>query len=88
MGALLVDRGVNFINISLQLSESINGTTVTAEITLPSSDTQKERISQLVEYFSSTFQALRNYSVNDENRGATLVIPSCELIFKLVTKLM
>ena len=74
MRILLSNQSVNFTDISLQLSNSTNGTTVTVQITLPS-ESQADEVTQLLEYYSS-FVMLGSYAISDENRGVNIITAS------------
>ena len=72
MRDLLSNRSVNFNNISLLLMpDSINGTAVRVEITLPS-DRQRDEVSQLFEIFS----VIGGFAISSMNRGFNIVIHS------------
>lgn len=77
MQFVLNNRSVNFTDISFQLMDSLNGTAVTVEITL-SSENQTEVVTELLQYYSSSFSMLGGYAISVDNRGVQAVTASCE----------
>lgn len=78
MQSILSNRSVNFTTISFQLMDSLNGTAVTVEITLPL-ENQTEVVTELLQYYSSSsFSMLGSYAISVENRGVQAISASCE----------
>ena len=77
MRLILSNQSINFTDISFQLSDSLNGTAVTVEITLPS-ENQTEEVTQLLQYYSFSFSMLGSYAISDNNRGIQAISASCE----------
>ena len=78
MQSILSNRSVNFTTISFQWMDSLNGTAVTVEITLPL-ENQTEVVTELLQYYSSSsFSMLGSYAISVENRGVQAISASCE----------
>ena len=78
MRSVLSNQSIEFTNISFQLMDSLNGTAVTFEITLPS-ENQTEEITQFLLYYSSsTFSMFGSYNISAENHGVQAISASCE----------
>ena len=78
MRSVLSNRSLEFTDISFQLTNSLNGTAVTAEITLPL-ENQTEVVMELLQfYISSSFSVLGSYAISIDNRGVQAISASCE----------
>ena len=78
MRSILNNQSVDYTTISFQLMDSLNGTAVTIEITLPL-ENQTEVVTELLQYYSSSsFSMLGSYAISVENRGVQAISASCK----------
>ena len=78
MRSILSNQSLEFTDISFQLMDSLNGTAVTVEITLPL-ENQTEVVMELLQFYvSSSFSMLGNYAISIENRGVQAISATCE----------
>lgn len=81
MQSLLNNQSVEFTDISFQITNFLNGTTVTVQITL-SQENQTQEFTELLQFFSSSssssFSMFGDYTVRDQNRGIKVISASCE----------